>query len=366
MSYSHIGSSPNFNYQFPLYPLLLWLGYCAFGVQLWWGVLLNIILHASAVIVFYRLALRVMDRLPSPLREKAALAASAAVLLYPPLVFYEIGAIHPFSLDLLLSFLVLHTCLGLAEDPKPGRFALAGGLISLALIERPTIVFAALPGILGFLSSLKVTRHHMKHAAAALALSAVLPGLWMARNFARYGELSYVSSTGQNLWIGAQKATNGTATAGPLRSYRELLSPAQTEALRASPPLVQSRLFRSWYEAETQADPGLFIHMYLVKLRTFWLVGSNIGNEHSAALRRLIPLYSVFYLSILALALAGGLTAAPHLRLLAYPAALSLFQAYYYVETRHRAVVEPVYILIAAAFLCGAWSKRNAPASRAS
>lgn len=103
--------------------------------------------------------------------------------------------------------------------------------------------------------------------------------------------------------------------------------------------------------------------MYARKLRHFFWFRAMAGNDYGAAFRRLLPLYKRAYGGMLAGALLafwrfGGRAWAVWLPVVA----LGAVQAFFYVETRHRVLVEPLLLFLALATfatLVASWRDRR-------
>jgi len=170
--------------------------------------------------------------------------------------------------------------------------------------------------------------------------------LWCWRSYVHHGVFSISTSVGQNLWIGIQEETEGTANLAGKLSYYALLSTQEMEQITALNPSKQNEHFINKYKAELKANPTVFFKMYLVKLKNFWWFRSGIGGQRDGDYTASIGLYKMAYAVMLLLALGMTYFFREVLVLLSFPLALSLTQSVFYVETRHRIMIEPILIII--------------------
>ena len=138
---------------------------------------------------------------------------------------------------------------------------------------------------------------------------------------------------------------DGAAACGPS---------ADMKILPALDPTEQSDYFFEKYLQTCIKNPMLVIKMFVVKLKNFWFFREGIGTEYSPAIKAWIPLYKGFYLVMLSLSLFFLIKGKKDaLVIFSIPVALSLFHAVFYVETRHRVMIEPVllYMAVCAIFI---------------
>jgi hypothetical protein len=329
----------NYNYQFPLYPVLIAPGYLtAHGPML--AVLLNIALGTAAAWLVYRLVLR----LNAGRYRRVAMMAAIITAFHPFLSYYQVSSVHSFSLDLLLAVAMAYVAVD-CRLRRIGSLLLFGAVAGLVLLERPTLIVFGFPMVVRLVNG--EFRQLKPVAAVAVLVPALMLGTWLVRNHQVYGQVSYISSTGQNLWIGIQESTEGTAQLDNGDSYYTLLSESDVRTLAALGPLEQDRYFMQLYRQEV--TPSLFFSQYVVKLRTFWFSRTHLGVDYGG----LIPEWGTWAFRVYSFVLFVLMLTAFHLRnsllngLTVSVMLLSLLQAVFYVEMRHRLVAEPIMILAA-------------------
>lgn len=279
--------------------------------------------------------------------RSVALCTALVVGLHPFLAFYQVRMIHPFAWDTLLATALCH----LALIARPGdRVSMAGlfALGGLALLNRPTLGIFLLPFALrewSFLFSLR--QLPLKLACCVLLFAPLLA--WMVRNHAVTGRYQLTSVTDQMVWMGLQEETQGSGQLSTGANYLELLSLPERRWLFAVGTAERSAFFNTKWKEELQADRWLRWGMLAVKLRNFWFYRTHLGMEHDAR-PWAIALYKVYASLLLIVLLVAAALGDAALRPLLWSAlVLSVVQCSFYFETRHRLLVEPLLVLVAAA-----------------
>jgi hypothetical protein len=348
----------NYNYQFPVYPFLLFLLYKIFGIVSFAGIILNLVLSSLTAIISFSvfrwfLISTEIDSLKTHCNT-ISLLASSSILLHPLIAYYTICIIHPFALDLLFLFLGFWTMINYFKVNTVWNLLLFGLVFGIAIMDRGTFIVLLIPFFYrefrfsGFVNSAGKT-------ILVFIIGMLVISPWMARNYKIYGELSFNSSFGQNLWLGVQEKTNGTAYLGDGKNtYYSLLAPEEWQKINELDPVQQSNYFFDKYKSTLKESPDLVLKMFFVKLRNFWLLHPNSGSSYSSAVQNLVPVYNTVYLLVLLLSASFiFLVRNKSLILLLFLIFLSLLQAVFYVETRHRIIIEPflIFMAIAAVFV---------------
>ncbi len=349
--YHHLGTWHH-SYQFPVYPALLVMIYSVGGGVT--GVLVfQVLCGTLSAVVTYRIARHLMAGTRG--RDVVALASGFCTGASPFLAYYQVRMIHPFAWNMLLALIVLHGALTVRIKDRKGSIALFV-IAGLALLDRPTMILFLLPFFWLNRNDLFVWKR--SPFVALLALLLCLPiSVWMVRAHALDGSWGLSSATGQNLWIGIQERTEGTAQASDGRNYIELLPPAELAHLLTLGPMEQSAYFTHKWSMACDADPTLWWRMMAVKLRNFWLFRSRPGMEHTSDRSALGVLVFKVYSSALLLLLFASLwlPGRPMMLVLFTSLAYSIVQSAFYVETRHRLLIEPILMMIALAVMFQLW-----------
>ena len=95
----------NYDYQFPVYPFLLFLIYKLFGTDFHTALFFNLFISSLTVFFAYPVFKWFLNYFKVNLSvksvERISLLSCIAILFHPLLIYYSICIIHPFSLDLL-------------------------------------------------------------------------------------------------------------------------------------------------------------------------------------------------------------------------------------------------------------------------
>ena len=367
---SHLGTV-NYTLQFPTYALLIAGTYRLFGVHPPLMSLVNLAFSAVAAWILADIFDRLLRRLDAAgeleaWRPTLVTWAVLAFLLHPFLSYYAMNAVHPLLLDLLVFYLAVR--LVLVDDDRGGppdmiwRLGLATGLI---LLTRTTLLVALLPFVV-----LTARRRGWRRAATTtaivLAIGFVISVPWLVRNYRLGRIIGYTSSTSEILWKGALAESEGSNyLADGERLYISVLSRAERARLATMSVREQSDFFFARYATLVRETPGQVARLFARKLRNFFWFRRAVGNEYGALMRRVMPLYMGGYAVVLATALLSiPLFGRGVLLPWTLIVGLGLFQAAFYVETRHRVVIEPLLILLALASVAALARRRADRAPR--
>lgn len=347
----HLNGQVNYNYQFPVYPFLLYLIYLFCGVVPFWGAVFNCILHSLSVFISFYIFKWFAERSTNKTIVKhailIALLGALATLLHPFINYYSLMIIHPFSLNLFLMFLSVYCLILYFDNQTTLRFSILGIVFGISLLDRTTMLILIVPFFLYFfVNSTIITAIKKSLILFFFGFLILIP--WLYRNYNIYERVSINSSLGQNLWLGIQEKTGGSAYLTNGDTYYSLLPESEWKFIEKLNAVEQSDYFLDKYKKKLRENPLLFSKMFLVKLNNFWIFREGIGTEYSESIKKLIPLYKITYTLILFLCIYYVFRyRRSALILFSIPISLSLFHAMFYVETRHRIIIEPILV-----FLC--------------
>ena len=294
--------------------------------------------------------------------DTAAMVTGLFVALQPSLLYYSVVKSDPLPLNALLLSLIALASADLIDKPGQVRAAGAGILIALATLSRGTPAIA-----LPLVALLLLLRFGRKAVKPILIMGlAMFLGLapWLVRNTMVFGEPLITTTTGENFWRG----NNERATGG-------VLDPAGRSLTRLSPtgdvfsPAIRAVLANG-AEVDRQhvfmAEAGRFIGahpfeaggLFARKMRAFWWrIESNPGDYDPASAR----LYEWIYRIELGLAMVGGgvLLRMPRTGgatavldtaalLAGLMIGISILQSAFYVQGRHRFLIEPLLLIFSA------------------
>ena len=284
--------------------------------------------------------------------NRLAIAAGMMTALHPALVFYDTHQLAALTLAAWLIAMVILMGLWTDERPTGRRLALLGAAIGLAMYER---------GTAGILLPLSVAWLWWRHRALGWrrVMGPVVVGWlivlapWLARNVLVYHRLVGMTSlTGELLWRGNHPGATGTAVTTELIPILHAASPEFLKRLEGLGELQQQTVFRQEAFAFLRARPWEALQLFARKLGYFWWFAPTSGYRYPPAY---LAVYRVLYGGLLLSAIVGlwyGFPRAPAATravagmIVMAGLGLSLAQALYYVEVRHRWVVEPLMIML--------------------
>ncbi len=341
--YYFIHGQKNYNYQFPIYPLLLFpfffLKNAINGI-----VLLQILIStftAISLVVFFRLFIKYYALYYKTPQVKRIIYFLGIVFQFFPFnLYYTYFYIHPFVWDQFLFFTTLSGAYYYLLKRNQFAGVLFCVLLGLSTINRNTLFFV----FFIMLFELPIYQY-WKKMLLCLCIVLIPFFIWNLRNYIIYGEISNISSSGQNVWIGIIEESGGTTNISSSQNYFSTLSEQEWKQVHSYNPPGQSRYFFHKYIYKIKHSGLLFFKMYLIKLKNFWLYPKSIGIEYPDVIVKYIFLYKSYCLVLLAILCYIVLIGRYKIlfTLLIYPIILSIIQAFIYIETRHRMLVEPIF-----------------------
>ena len=281
--------------------------------------------------------------------ETAGIAAAVLVVVHPALTGYSVK-FHPFVLDSLALPLVALALLRLYETPSRTNGLLFGVALGMCVLTRPTVLaFATIASVYLFASS--AAQGVRRPLAAGLLIAALIVTPWVARNYLVLHTFVLTrTNVGYVFWLGNHPgASGGAADASDPTSTHSMFDTAPMELrerVLSVGEIEQNRIFLSEALGYVKEAPAEFVWRWLRKLGYFWSVAPYSGKRYA---RWQIVAYHAFYIGLVTAALAGIWSAwcrpvagqGPGLALaLLLPASVSVAQALFYIEGRHRLGVE--------------------------
>ncbi len=330
----------------PLYPLFVAAVYAVTGVSVWALAVVQCAVSAVTAVVIYEFARLTFDR-------RTAIAATLIVIVHPGLAANAVR-FHPVTFDALGIATVGLCALLWTREARPGRAVLFGAVTGACILTRPTIVaFATLFG--GWLAVRR--RVAPVHALIALVTATAVVAPWVVRNYVVLDAFVLTRShVGFNFWLGNHPgATGGEGDPDDPTGRRSLFDRAPAsfrDVVLAQPDeIAQDRVFRDAARRYVVDHPVDFVARTAKKLVYFWGFPPYAGKRYRAAD---VVIYQTFYVGVVVLALVGLLVVDWRDRrqtdgvgvVLLTLASISLFQALFYVQGRHRLAVEPLLIVL--------------------
>lgn len=350
LKYFHDGAW-NYNYQFPLYCWIQFAAYKLFGIHNMIIIVIQLLITSITAFLLHDVFSKLLLYTKVSLNEKAMriipLLAATGYLFHPLIAYYAIAHIHPLGMDMLMAVLVMHAGLRYYKSSSVRDLIFTGIVTGIALLERATLITALLPVLLLILKNVSLTKFLIqKIIILFIASIIVLPYLY--RNHELTSEWSLSSAAGRHLWVGSLEETEGSNMMQDGKSYHAALPPGIAERMGQMSATQQDSVYRSMYLQKLKSEPSSVVKMFFAKLKNFWWFRANAGEAYGEKIKDLIPVYKIAYAIMLLLAFAAML----FLRLksiyfLVFPVSLSLLQSFFYVETRHRFIIEPFLLFLA-------------------
>lgn len=299
----------------------------------------------------------------------AAWTCGILIALQPSLVYYSVVKSDALPLNAFLLGLIALAGAALLDRPGGLRAFAFGLLVAIATLSRGTPAIAV-PIVALLLAALYRTRAFLPVALMIAGLACGL-GPWLIRNAIVVGEPLITSTSGENFWRGNNELATGGIADTTGRTLSALspddvpyspFSPAIREVLAGGSEADRQRVFLAEAWCFIRTHPDRAFALFIQKLKIFWWkIESRPGDYSTAG----AGLYEWIYRTELILAVVGliALLRSPGDGLSSQRSALalvftlmigiSLLQSAFYVQGRHRFLIEPLLLIFTA---CGAAS----------
>ena len=339
--YEHDGNI-DFNHQFPLFSVVL-SGLYFLGAGKLVGVyhiLINTITAMLLVRVFNYWGKQFLKK------EEYTSVTFIAVILFiahPLLSYYQLVQIHPLTTDVFFGALVLFFSIQVIDQKS--KVWILGLVLGLAILERATLVVFILPYLIYYWKGIVM---NFKKVWVLLIVAALVVSPWLIRNYQYNDTVSFTSGLGRYLWVGSLEATSGTNTDKIGRSYYYYLPTEVLARFSTYTTKEQDAIYKQLYKEMWQEDSPRMVLMFLNRMVNFWWFHDHVGAGYSTSIKPFVVVYK-FYQALLLMLLFIAIwrfrkRIAPILLLLI---CFSLLQSLFYVETRHRLVLEPYVLFLA-------------------
>ncbi len=341
----------NHSFQFPIYPFIIASLYFIFGIHPIIACIYNVCLNIAAGFVFIALMKEIAYyfNLPAQIKIKTTLLITLLVyLLHPAINFYTLYNVHPFMQNMF--FLMLSTWLSFrcARKLSYQNSLVFGFVLGLSILDRGTALMALIPFLLIVLDQKKI-QTAIRHFFIIGFVSFLVCLPWMIHNYIKDDFVGLESSAGKDMVKGVLEGSEGSNYLSNGDNYYSAFTRAEMDAISKMSVDAQNNYYMDKVYAKWKTQPGFAVKMYLLKLKNFWWFRRSVGSEQSHRIQKIIPIYKTAYLVMIILLLASFYyIGKKSWILLSIPIAISLLQAAFYVETRHRILVEPILIFMAA------------------
>lgn len=347
--FPHFGNVNYYSYCEPLYPFLCAVVYFITNHSIFALAIVQAIFSSLIALVIYFCAEKLYNR-------KVALLAGLLVSFHPGLIIYTLKQ-HPLIYDSLFISLVILVMFELFDNFGLRNIVAAGLISGLCVLTRPTILLFLPLSLIYILLKRKVGFRKFIISFLVffiLAGSVFLP--WTMRNYFVQKELVLTRSNGPFVfWLGNNPNFSGSATDKSGRSLFKLAPKEFQKEIENLDEMGQNRKFLSTSLDYIKEDPFAFTKRIFMKFFYFWWFTPQAGAAYPG---QWFISYKVFYSFLLFFGLAGiFFTYLKTNRCIETKAdmlififlAISFTQSIFYIETRHRWAIEPLFIIFSAA-----------------
>ncbi len=295
---------------------------------------------------------------------QVALLASAAVAFHPGFVYYDVFNLMPLSLDTFLIAFVVLLILKARERFSIKLMLALGFIIGLAVLSRGisgVLLPAAVIYLLFFVRDISVPQR-LKSAVCIVAATLVVLSPWLVRNYVLHKQVLISSTTGELLWRGNNSRATGTLYDQNRTKIFNLWPEDFKNQVCSMTELQQRQFFEDEAAQFIRQNPGVALGLYFRKAFYFWWFSPQSGLLYP---RSYLAVYKVFYSAVLLFAITGaalGLRSPDRNRreatviLIGIVLVICLAQSVFYVEGRHRWLVEPLMLIFTAHGSLTAWA----------
>lgn len=248
----------------PLYPMWLAFWHAVTGSNYDAVVYAQCLLGAAAVLVTYALGLRVADR------TSAAIAAGAVAV--SPVLVQQVQYFIPEILFTLVLALVALTLVRAWQAPTVRRFVVAGLLVGVANLIRPTLLFFPVFVAAALLLAARGRAGSVRHAAAYMLAAYLVTTPWTIRNYVVHDTFLPLSTSNATLWIGSPEYHRLIHDQGYTytRVWDEVIYP-DDPAVPYPTTIEGERYWSDRAMRSIKADPLLYSRLVLERLGTYWV-----------------------------------------------------------------------------------------------
>lgn len=342
----------NYNFTFPFYPVVLFLLFKTFEANSLYPIILQLVVSSFTAFLLYEVLKAFVNYINlSELKKhflyKTAFFSIAVYLIHPAISYYQLKNVHPFTFDLFFSLLILKMMFYHIRTRNTFSLVAYGITLGFGLLERSTLIAAIVPMIfLLFLENTILKSIQKIIVIAVISLMVLSP--WLIRNYSIYNEIAMTSTVSEVLWKGVAYGTDGGNHLINGDDYIKVLSEGERKKLMHLTVVQQKTFFNEKYFEILNNDPLHVGKMFIVKLKNFWWFRQYFGITYNDQIKQFIPAYKTYYIICLIFAFCSVFVLKKYITLfLSYPIALSLLQSFFYVETRHRVLIEPFLLYLA-------------------
>lgn len=346
--YPHFGGVLYRSYCEPLYPFLCAAVYFFTHHSIFAMEFVQSVLYSLTAAVIYFCAKRIYGR-------KVALLAGILTAVHPGFIIYTVK-LHPLVLDSLLISLTALLILRLYDDLTTGNLIMAGLVSGLCILSRPTILIFLPIGLITILRRRKIKfNKSIVYTAIFFIFASIVFLPWSIRNHFIQKEFMLTrSNTPFVFWLGNNPDFSGSAADKTGKSIFELSPQEFQKKINNLDEIGQNREFLRESFNYIKRFPFQFIERIVKKFYYFWWFNPQSGLLYPITW---FLLYRIFYFFIFIFAITsifftyikGEFQEKTKMMLIIMLLlSISLFQSLFYIETRHRWAIEPLFMIFVA------------------
>ena len=285
--------------------------------------------------------------------EVVGLLAATLVAFHPGFVYYDVFNLLPLSID---SFLIAAIALLLLKQKEKATLismSLLGALIGIATLSRG-ITGVLLPFVLIYLLLFVRNRNVKERLAMAICVGGatlLILAPWLIRNYTIHKQFVFVSTSAENLWRGNNMQATGTSYDEHKIEILNLWPSDFKEKVYSLTEMQQKKFFEDEALHFMRANPLVAAKLYVKKVYYFWWFSPQSGiiypKKYLTAYKYFYTILAGFFIAGLCFALSSSKRKVweSSLILISVPLTICLGQSVFYVEGRHRWLIEPIMMI---------------------
>lgn len=284
--------------------------------------------------------------------EKTGLLSAFITAAHPGLIYYS-TEFHPLTFDALFFVMIVAYLVRLSKTATAKDALLAGLWIGIAFLSRTNAIVFIPVAFFVVVFLLKVSaKAKMRLSLLVLLISLSAVTVWAVRNYVVLHEVIITrSSPGWLFWLGNNPHHTGSAMYTKDSAVVSTLSEDDRKSLLQMDELGQNKFFTDRAISFVRSDPGAFLVRWAKRIYYFWWFTPQAGFLYPPLW---LLIYQTFYLFLLIPAVSAIFLISIYNKKLkdAYLTGvfltifcclvLSFVQGAFYVEGRHRWVLEPI------------------------
>lgn len=295
--------------------------------------------------------------------QGVGLLAAALVAFHPGFVYYDVFNLLPLSID---SFLIATIALLLVKyraRPNVKAMLILGAVIGIAVLSR---------GIIGLLLPFAIIylvifgrrlswKARLKFAGCIAAAAFIILSPWLIRNYLIHKQLVISTSSGELFWRGNNRYATGTLYDKNKTPILNLWPKDFKARISSMSELEQKTFFEQEGWRFIRDNPADAAWLDLKKIYYFWWFSPQSGIIYP---KSYLAAYKYFYTVLLSFFIAGigfAIVSAKRetleatLILVFVLVTICLAQSVFYVEGRHRWLIEPIMIIFSSYGVMRCW-----------